>query len=40
VDFSVNLGLWFSLKKFYKKIVEVDRGRETGKSPFFLFGPE
>jgi hypothetical protein len=36
--FFGNLSLWFSLKKFNKKIVEVDRGGETGISPFFLFG--
>jgi hypothetical protein len=36
--FFDNLSLWFSLKKFNKKIVEVDRGGETGISPFFLFG--
>ncbi len=38
MDFSDNVCLWFSLKKFNKEIVEVDRGGETGKSPFFLFG--
>jgi hypothetical protein len=38
VDFSDNVCLWFSLKKFNKKIVEVDHGGETGISPFFLFG--
>ena len=36
--FFDNLSLWFSLKKFNKEIVEVDRGGETGISPFFLFG--
>jgi ribosome maturation factor RimP len=37
VDFSDNSSLWFSLKKFNKKIVEVDHGGETGKSPFFCW---
>lgn len=37
MDFSENFSLWFSLKKFNKKIVEVDRGGETGISPFFCY---